>query len=250
MKKFLVIFTVFSLFIISCKEKEKEEPIDSITTNANIEGAVRLYNEFGEKVSNERMLVYLAGGSAYFYGETEKDGSFLILNATYYPNYTIVYEKQGFGTYKKSNFSHEYTGSIGQISGTPNLGEKSSTRVSQFNVEMINDSLHLEVMLGSKNMNGERYIRFLFHTIPEISHDVFKFYTGRFTMNSNHHTLILTKEYLEGLGLQSGVKYYVQAYGASYYSNAYNDGNLSKIVLPNLGYSESVATPKDDFIMP
>jgi len=98
-------------------------------------------------------------------------------------------------------------------------------------------------------MNAERYIRFLFHTIPEINHDVFKFYTGRFTLNSNHHTLVLTKEYLEELGLQNGVKYYVQAYGASYYSNAYND-DVKKTVLPNLGYNDSGITPKDDFIMP
>ena len=247
MKKFLIIFVVFSLFVISCKEKEKEEPIDSITINANIEGSVNLYDESGERISNERMLVYLDGGAEYFYGETEKDGSFLILNAKYYPNYTIVYEKQGFGTYKKPNYNHEYTGTIGQIVGIPNLSKKSSTIVTQFNVEIINDSLHLEVTLGSKSMKSERYIRFLFHTIPEINHDVFKFYTGRFTMNANHHTLVLTKEYLEELGLQNGNKYYVQAYGASYYSNAYTDG---KQVLPNLGYSDSGITPKDDFIMP
>jgi len=244
MKKFLIIFTIASMFIVSCKEKEKEDPIDSITTNSNIEGSVKLYNEFGEKVSNERMLVHLEGGPGYFYGETEKDGSFLILNAAYYPNYTIVYEKEGFGTYKKTNYNHEYTGSVGHIGEIPNLSEKSSTTVSQFNAEMINDSLHLEVTLGSKIKSRGRYIRFLFHTIPEISHDTFKFHTGRFTINASHHTLILTKEYLEGLGLQSGVKYYVQAYGASYFSNSYNG------VLPNLGYTEGIAVPTDSFIMP
>jgi len=74
MKKFLIIFTAFSLFIISCKEKEKEEPIDSITIKANIQGSVKLYDEFGERVSNELMLVYLEGGTGYYYGETEKDG--------------------------------------------------------------------------------------------------------------------------------------------------------------------------------
>ncbi len=238
------------MFLVSCKKEDNTPDEDSIMTNANIGGACTLFDEFGNSDSKAGMLVYLEGGVGYYWGETEKDGSFLILNAPYHINYTVVYEKQGYGTYKKYGFNHEYTGNMGFIADVPSLGRKSSTTVSQLNVEVDGDNVEFEVSLGSKGINEERYIRFVFHVIPELSHEVFSHYTSKFTMTNNHHTLILTKEYLQEIGLESGTKYYVQAYGASYFSNSYFDDYNMRLVLPNLGYSDNSPTPKDNFIMP
>ncbi len=250
MKKFLIVFIIFSVFLISCEEEEVAPVEDSVLKMANIEGAVKLFDEYGTADTQDRMLVYLDGGTGYFWGETEKDGAFLIFNALYHVNYTIVYEKDGYGTYKKYGYNHEYTGNVGVISETPFLGKISSTTVSQLMVEAKEENVEFEVTLGSKETAGEKKIRFLFHTVPVISHDIFSKYTSKFTMTNSHHTLILSKEYLQEIGLESGVKYYVQAYGASYYSNAYYDDINSKFVLPNLGYDENSAVPTDSFIMP
>jgi len=250
MKKFLIIFALFGLILTSCEEDEVT-PEDPDLTKANIEGTVNLFDEFGTPVNKWQMIVSAKQGEYLnFWGETEKDGSFIILNAKYHSNYTIVYEKEGFGTYKKFAFNHENTGGIGQITGTPTLGEKSSTTVDQLKADVIDESLELDVTLGDSNRRGKKYIRFLFHTIPQISNKVFSHYTGRFTMVSNSHTLVLTKEYLQEIGLESGVEYYVQCYGASYYSNGYFDEDELRYVLPNLGFPENGSTPTESFIMP
>ncbi len=250
MKKFLIIFMLFSLAFVSCEEDDVV-PEDPALTKANIGGAVYLFDEFGVPINKWRMIVSARQGDYLnFLGETEKDGSFVILNAKYHNNYTIHYEKEGFGTYKIFRFNHEYTGSMGQIDGIPYLSEKSTTRVSQLEAEVIDDTLELEVTLGVSDRKGVKYIRFLFHTIPQISEKVFSNYTGRFTMVDNLHTLVLTKEYLQEIGLESGVEYYVQCYGASYYSNGYFDDYDMRYVLPNLGYVENGSAPRESFIMP
>ena len=250
MKKLLFIFLLLGIIFVSCEEEEVI-PEDPALTKANIGGAVSLFDEFGTPVKKWRMIVSAQQGDYFnFWGETEKDGSFVILNAKYHNNYTIVYEKEGFGTYKKFAFNHEYTGSMGQITETPYLSEKSSTIVGQLDAEVVADTLKLEVTLSNSNRTGERYIRFLFHTIPEINNEVFSHYTGRFTMISNNHTLALTKEYLQEIGLESGQEYFVQCYGASYYSNGYFDEDKLKYILPNLGFTENGFTPTESFIMP
>lgn len=45
------------------------------------------------------MFVKVEGNGQYYIGETQKDGSFLVPNVPYFHNYTISYEKDGFGSY-------------------------------------------------------------------------------------------------------------------------------------------------------
>ena len=69
-------------------------------------------------------------------------------------------------------------------------------------------------------------------------------------MVNNNATITFTKDDLQAMGLESGTKYWVQAYGDSYYSNAYNDDLAGRYVFPNLGFKSDVAVPTEHFIMP
>lgn len=250
MKKIIYIFFVFSFAMIACEKDEPNNNNDSVLTKANVSGSVFLYDEYGKSVANYRMKVYMQSTSASFSAETDKDGSFLVTNVSYFNNYKITYEKDGFGTHKKFGFEHEYTGYEGNISSV-NLSEKSSAYCSSIQTTLSNDTSHFHLQLSGGSDSGKRKIRLLFHTIPEISNDIFSHYTVKFTANNAEAIISLSKEYLlNEVGLISGQTYYVQAYGDSYYSNSYFDEDLQKRVLPNLGLNEELAVPTSSFIMP
>lgn len=250
MKKFIYLIIATSFIFVSCEKDEPKTNSDSVLTKANVVGEVELFDEFGNSVSDERMMVYMENTSETFWGETEKDGSFRVPNVTYFDNYKVSYEKDGFGTYKRFRFKHEYTGNEGSISKV-SLGKKSTAYCSTLLLTQSNDTTHFHLSLAGGSEAGKRKVRLLFHTIPLISNEVFSHYTVKFTANNPQPIISLSKEYLENeVGLISGQTYYVQAYGDSYYSNAYFDDEAQKQVLPNLGMSDDTAVPTASFIMP
>lgn len=250
MKKLFLIIPFLTLVFVSCEKDKPNTNNDSVLTKANVSGEVSLFDEFGKIVSKERMMIYMENTSETFWAETEKDGSFLVPNVTYFNNYRIIYEKDGFGTYKKFGYNHEYTGAEGTINSV-NLSKKSTAYASTLLVTQSNDSTHFKLNLAGGSDAGKRKIRLLFHTIPELSHEVFSHYTVKFTANNPQPTISLSKAYLlNEVGLISGLTYYVQAYGDSFYSNAYFDEDQQKSVLPNLGFNEDVNVPTAVFVMP
>lgn len=250
MKKLITLILLISIVFISCEKEEPKKNNDSVLTKANVSGEVSLFDEFGQPVSDERMMIYMENTSETFWTETQKDGSFLVLNVIYFNNYRIIYEKDGFGTYKRFGFEHEYTGAEGSISPV-NLSKKSTAYCNSLIVTQSNDTTHFQLMLAGGSDAGKRKVRLLFHHIPQISNEVYSHNTVKFTANNPEPTISLSKEYLlEEVGLRSGETYYVQAYGDSFYSNAYFDEDLQKSVLPNLGINDDVAVPTATFIMP
>lgn len=250
MKKLIYLAIISLIVFSSCEDDDPKTNSDSITTKANIEGAVNLYDEFGQSVSNERMKINIEGNSFQFIAETEKQGEYLLQNVPYFTNYTILYQKTGFGTYKIYNYDHEYTGSVGVVDEIPNLSQISSAYTTALLINVNNDTVNFQVSIAGGSENGERKLRVLFHSIPEISNAIYSHYTSKLTTTGNAQTIRLTKEMLEEIGLSSGTLYYAQVYGDSYYSNAYIDDYNMKHVLPNLGFNDDVAVPTATFVMP
>lgn len=250
MKKIVYFAMIAMVGFSACKKEETKTNNDSILTKANIEGQVRLFDEYGQPVSDERMLVIMEGNGFQYTAETERDGSFLLQNIPYFHNYTISYMKTDFGTYKAYNFNHEYTGYAGKIEETPNLSQKSTAYCMALLTNVENDTVNFQVSVAGGSENGLRKFRILFHTIPAISNEVYSIYTHKLTTTGNTQTIRLSKEALAEYGLESGLLYYAQVYGDSYYSNAYEDDYNLKHVLPNLGFKEDVAVPTTTFVMP
>jgi hypothetical protein len=253
MRKTLFILFAFVFILSSCEKEEPKTNNDSVLTKANVYGEVKLYDEFGNPVSNERMVVSMLqfdGEASDYWTETEKDGSFLVLNVPYFNNYSVVYSKNGFGSYKRFGFEHQYTGAEGHLEDV-NLGEKSSAYCSSLLVTQSNDSTHFQLSLSGGSDAGKRRIRLLFHTIPQISSEVFSHYTPKLIAINSQPLISLSKEYLlNEVGLISGQTYYVQVYGDSYFSNAYFDEYQQKQILPNLGASSEISVPTATFVMP
>ncbi|OYT16768.1 MAG: hypothetical protein B7C24_06070 [Bacteroidetes bacterium 4572_77] len=234
----------------SCQEDDPKPQDDgSILIRSNVSGDVKLFDQYGEKSAQNDMRVTMDNHGKFFYGDTEKDGGYLVLNADYFPNYTILFEKQGYGTYKILNYSHEYNnGGEGHINEVPNLSEKSGTYSTSISANVSNDTVFFDLTAQLASGSGTRIIRFLFHTTPQISNEIFAYYTGQINIYSPTQTYYFTKIQLEGIGLKPNTKYYVQAYGDSYYSNSYMD--TDGLHLPNLGIPTTGDTPTDSFIMP
>lgn len=250
MKKIVFPLFVFLIVLASCDKDEPNNNSDSILAKANISGHVSLFDEFGKIVSNERMMISMEGGGQTFWAESEKDGSFLVPNVLYFNNYTTIYEKDGFGTYKSFGFNHQYTGAEGNLSSV-NLSMKSTAYCSSLLVSQSNDTTHFHLSLAGGSDAGKRRIRLLFHTIEQISNETFSHYTPKFQANNPQPTISLSKDYLlNEVGLISGETYFVQAYGDSYYSNSFFDEYQQKRALPNLGMSDDISVPTSSFVMP
>ena len=243
--------TLLAVVFTSCKKKEYQQDEDSILTKANIEGAVILYDEFGNKDAQTGMLVYLekGGDATNFSGETEKDGMFLITNALYNPSYYVVYQKQGYGTYKIP-YEHKYTGSTGVIGETPSLSRISTTHVHSLNVQQSGNNVEFDVAYSGSSQKGQRYIRFIFSSSSSINHDSFSYLSPKEAVSGGSESFAYSKEELMEMGLKSGEEYWVQAYGDAFKSNYYFDEYQLKKVLPNLGYASENSTPKTKFLMP
>jgi len=251
MKKVFLFMIAITLLQISCKKEAPTAQEASINTKANITGKVKLFDEWGNSVSQEKMLVSLENGIEDYWAETEKDGSFLLQNVLYHKNYSVVYKKDGFGTYKSYGFNHEYTGAEGRIPATPSLSMISTTYVTSLDAEANDSTVIFNVHISSTSkVKGTRRIRFLFHSISGISNEVFSNYSNKIQLVNSSATITFTKDDLQTMGLESGTKYWVQAYGDSYFSNAYDDDLVGRYVFPNLGFKSDVAVPTEHFIMP
>lgn len=250
MKNIFYLILLSGIILVSCEKDDTNTNNDSILTLANINGQVSLYDEFGNTTSSERMFVKAEGNSQNYIGETQKDGSVLIPNVPYFHNYTISYEKEGFGTYKVYGFEHEYTGAAGEIDETPRLSKKSSAYCTALFTNVVDEDVEFQLAVAGGSDGGKRVFRLLFHTITLISNETFSHHSPKYTLSSNSQSITLTKEMLEEMGLESGISYYVQAYGDSYYSNSYFDEYAQRKVLPNLGFLEGQLVPTASFIMP
>jgi hypothetical protein len=248
--KTAIVLAVITLIFSAC-DKDKPTNPDTLSTISNIAGSLALYDRYGNKITNERMMVYMESTTGIRYsGESQKDGSYLVLNVPYANNYTISFEKSGFGTYKIFGYDHESTGNIGTIEGPIRLSEKSSTICKTLVTVQKTDTVEFHMALEGGDPGENRKIRLLFHTISQIDHRNYAHATPKFTISGNNQVVTLTKALLSEYGLTSGSVYFVQVYGDSYYSNSYYDESSQKTMLPNLGYSETEGVPTASFTMP
>ena len=113
-------FLLIVLGTTSCS-KDKEPTPDAVTT-ANIIGNVELINEGTdngpEAVDNSGMIVKTDGGTAAISTTTDANGEFTLEDVPF-GTYSLIYEKTGFGTYKKFNVEHTNSGSSTVITFLP-----------------------------------------------------------------------------------------------------------------------------------
>ncbi|PLX05637.1 MAG: carboxypeptidase regulatory-like domain-containing protein [Marinilabiliales bacterium] len=240
---YLTLGLIVLIGFTSCNKDENQTP--EPITKANIIGSVNLYDESTTQIENSGMTIKLEGTE--FSSTTDGQGDFTLTEVPF-GSYTIVYEKSGFGTFKKFNLEHINTGSSTVVE-TPSLGQKSTTSVTNLT---ISSNANFPVIIGATtnpegNQTNTRYIRFFFSIDPNVSHENYDSYLETFPANISPYNLNLSQASFDALDLTSGSTVYVKCYGESFWGNSYSDPDLNRDIFPNLN---PTSAPAVSFVVP
>ncbi|WP_298537879.1 carboxypeptidase-like regulatory domain-containing protein [uncultured Algibacter sp.] len=241
---YLTFGLVVLLGISSCSKDE--DPTPDPITKANILGSVNLFDEGVTQIDNSNMTVSIDGTT--FSVSTDVNGDFELTDIPF-GSYTIVYEKSGYGTFKKFDIEHKNTGSSTVIMNTPSLGQKSSTSITNLT---LSSSSNFPAIISATtepeaNNANPKYIRYFFSTDPSISSENYEYAIETFQVNNTPYNYNLSQEAIDVLGYTSGTTVYVKCYGESYYGNNYPDPSLAKDIFPNLNPNSASAV---SFVVP
>jgi hypothetical protein len=234
MKLYLIVPVagLIGLLLLSCGS-DTDQDTNPITT-ADIVGSVNLYDEATNSVDNAGMQVSVEGTSPVITATTDTNGRF-VLSDVPFGTHTLVYEKEGFGTYQKHDVLHENTGMPTPITETPSLGQRSTTETTDFAVEQQAGQVTFQITTEPAGNNANRrYIRYFLGTESTLSEEAYTGFSPVFVTQINPYELTLSQSDLLDAGFTSGQTVYARAYGDSFWSNAYLDPELDRMVFPNL----------------
>ena len=235
MRVVVLIFTFFTLFILtglySCT-KDEPDPTPGVS-KADIFGSMKLFGEGQTQIDNAGMAVRIEGTNPLITDTSDADGNFRLSDVPFgLP--TIVYSKEGYGTYKLINFPHDNTGQHNQLP-TPVLGQLSSTAVTELTFTMGIDNVRLFITIDPEGTVDEpKYVRLFFGSFSTVD---FNEYTSTFNLTiktPGPEEVLLTPIQLSNLGFPSGETVFVKVYGDSFYSNDYFDPGSGFQVFTNV----------------
>lgn len=209
----------------------------------DIIGTVSLYDEGVVSIENSGMKVYIEGDMEKS-STTNSDGKFSIKDLAL-GTYTVVFEKDGFGTFKKKDVKLEKNGDFASVNKS--LGQKTITKVTSLTANVAGDDVSVEYATDPKGNSGSsRVIRYFFSNATGVSNENYTHYTINYEIKESPHSKTFTKSELIEMGFSSGETVYVRVYGDSYWSNEYEDKD-AKTVFPNTNPS---AHAEASFMMP
>ena len=141
MKLNYLTLSLITLLVISSCGKD-EDSLPPPITEADITGSVNLYDEGTIQVDNSNMTVKVEGASPAISATTDVNGNFT-LSAVPFGTYTILYEKSGFGTFKKFDIEHENNATV--ILNTPSIGEVSTTEITNLEANISGNDIIISV---------------------------------------------------------------------------------------------------------
>jgi hypothetical protein len=232
------------LFLIACKKDDG--PI--APPSADIHGSVSLYNDGITAVDNAGMTVSIAGSDQLFSTTTNADGEFTLENVTL-GTYDLLYEKSGFGTYKKFDIELATADTPVNIPSIPSLGQVSTTEITGLSVDDSGADVKISVTTNpGGTSNSPRYIRYFFNNLSSgASNTAYSTFLDVLQININPEVKTFTVSDLNDLGFSSGTTVFVRVYGDSFYSNDYDEPALDIRIFPNLNTTSADAV---SFVVP
>lgn len=230
----LILLTVLT----SCsKDDDPPAPVPEPITKANIIGSVNLYDEGVTQIDNSNMLVKVEGTSIS--ATTNAEGDFTLSDVPF-GTYTLIYEKSGYGTFKKFDIGHSNTGSSTVIANNPSLGKSSTTEVTDLAVNVNGNDVVISITTDPAGSNSNtRYIRYFLSNDANVSNENYMFYSPVLNSQINPNEITLSQSDLTNAGFSSGQTVHVKAYGDSFWSNEYDDPVLGRKVFPNLNMNSA-----------
>jgi hypothetical protein len=233
MKKIVPVFVALILFMASCSTEDKEI-IPEIPTKGTIEGSVNLYDEKTGPLDNSGMKVTVEGLTPKISTLTDEEGRYR-LEEVPFGTYTLVFEKEGYGTYKRFNIKHAVSESSTFVLNAPSLGQKSSTKITKVEATVSGEDVTLSVTTETNsNISNPLYVRYFMSTSATVSSEDYMFDSETLWIAINPKEFTWSRSVLEERGFTSGQTVYVRVYGNSFWSNEYIDVDLNKKIFPNL----------------
>ncbi|PTM03456.1 MAG: carboxypeptidase regulatory-like domain-containing protein [Bacteroidetes bacterium] len=240
---YLTIGSIILLGISSCSKDEAPTP-NSIT-KANITGSVNLYNEGTTPIDNSNMTVKVEGTIPLISTTTAANGDFTLTDVPF-ATYTILYEKSGFGTFKKFEIEHKNKATA--IANTPSIGEISTTQITNLEANVSGNDIVISVTTNPAGSNGNsRYLRYFLSSDSNVSSENYTYFSPGLVSQINPKEITLSSNDLTSAGFTRGETVFVKVYGDSFWSNEYNDPDLGRNVFPNLNMT---AVNPVSFVMP
>ncbi len=242
-KTILILLFSVILFCTSCQNDDPIEP----ATNANIIGSVNLYDEGTNPLPKDGMMVSVAGSSPLISTFTDAEGSF-VLPGIPFGNYTLSFEKAGFGKFNKVGVVHSNTGSSTVIMPSPSLGQISTTTITGLtSISGPSNSKLTITTAPAPTSQVPRYIRVFYSKSPSVSFFNYTQYSTVYKHPSNSSDLVLGIKDLQEMGFNAGDIVYARVYGDSFWSNDYDNPESGKREFPNLN---TVTLDAVSFIVP
>lgn len=240
---YLTFGLIILLGISSCSKDE--DPTPDPITKANITGSVNLYDEGTTQNDNSNMTVKVEGTTPAISATTDANGDFTLSDVPF-GTYTILYEKSGFGTFKKFDIEHENNATA--ILNTPSIGEISTTQITNLEANVSGNDIIISVTTNPAGSNGNtRYVRYFLSTDSNVSSENYTYFSPGLVSQINPKEITLSNNDLTSAGFSTGETVFVKVYGDSFWSNEYNDPDLGRNVFPNLNMT---STNSVSFIVP
>ncbi len=227
------ILLLLLVFIVSCSSNE-DQPVPQVT--GKISGELRLTDEFGFEEPDHSYMMITANNTNGTHSLA--DGKFQI-NGLLAGTYNLVFQKAGYGTFKKFNIILPAGASGIQLNGIEYLGKISTTAISALAINFnSNDSTYSIgcTLAPVPTVANPRAFRLFFGKNNTINHQNY-FFTPANTWVATTASGLITgfpREQFYTNGFAAGETVYVIAYGESLTTNTYTDPATGKKVFPNV----------------
>jgi hypothetical protein len=241
----IALFTIFvlSIFIISSCSKENDS-ISNPKTIADIIGIVDLFDE-NINIPDSGMHVKIEGLQPEFSATSDLNGKY-ILQGIPFGTYTLIYEKQGFGTFKNFGVEHNNTGSSTILSN--GLSKISTTEVINLDAVSYEFQINISFKIYPAGSNNDiRYVRLFYGDSSSVSDENYTYFTPKLSLKYDQFELTLSQNDFIEMGFSSNTTVFIKIYGDTYFSNDYYDQDLGIFVFPNLNKNSADAV---SFIVP
>lgn len=244
MKTIFKHFLILSVLVFAaCSSNDDSNDNPPAPTSGDISGAVNLFDEGENPIDKSNMTVRIEGSSIS--ATTNSNGQFTLSNVPF-GTVTLVYQKNGFGTFKKFDVNHSDGNTF--ITETPSLGQKSTTSITDLSVTNNGSDITVAATTDPDGSIGNtRYIRFFFSTQSNVSSENYEAVLETLPAQINPRNLNLNSDSLDALGFSSGQTVYVKCYGESFWSNQYDEPNSATTIFPNLNPNSAAAV---SFVVP
>lgn len=231
--------------MLSCdSDKGEVSPLD-LDGDGVITGVAKLFTANGNGLTSEGMRISIINSDPPISALTDIDGFYTLENVPY-GIYDLVFEKDGFGTFKKGDIVHTDPETF--IEERTFLGRKSTTSITAMQVSTTATEVTISYRTDPPSSDANiHFTRIFFHTSSDVSDNIQSAFTSVIFTNRTPFNAVFTYEQIRDFGIPPGATVYALAYGESFFSNFYKDPNNGIDTFPNL--NPNTTTPVS-FVLP